>query len=79
LKDEPFLCPAILDEKRTPFDKAYGITMTPTLIKGKEHKISSDIPNVKTTKTQGVHIGTHPSPERKNVCHFGACSVDSFI
>jgi len=41
--------PSYINEKKTPFDKAYGIITIPTLIKRKEHKISSDIPTAKAT------------------------------
>jgi hypothetical protein len=41
--------PSYIDEKKTPLKKAYGVTMIPTLIKRKEHKISSDIPTAKAT------------------------------
>jgi len=83
-----FPLPSYIDEKKTPFDKAYGITMIPTLIKRKEHKISSDIPTAKATNDRREpplpqkknkkrkSNATLPLPKRKNVCHFAACSVD---
>jgi hypothetical protein len=40
------LWPTYINEKKTPFDKAYGITITPTLTK-KKHKNNHDITNAK--------------------------------
>jgi hypothetical protein len=54
--------PRYIDEKRIPFDKAYGITMIPTLIKRKEHEISSDLPNAKATN--GTREPTLPPKEK---------------
>jgi len=41
------LWPTYINEKKTPFDKAYGITITPTLTKKNKHKNNHDITNAK--------------------------------